>query len=119
MEALGSPFEKLELFLLGRKRTSDRVPELGAIKADAVRLVEHRRFGVRQLACVGEKPDRRPVRGDRRQVDQLAQLVLVGPDVGLEPLVFALDRAGRVDEHDAGDPVDNQPVAGLDAARPR
>ena len=74
---------------------ADRVPELGAIEADAVRLVE------RPLRCppaCSRSPTQSssPSAVTAEAIDQLVQLVLAGPDVGLEALVFALDCAGRV-----------------------
>src|SRR5262249_8929100 len=63
METLGRAFEVLVLLIFGGKGRANQKTELGSVEADAVGLVEERRFGVGELVYVGEQHDRRTVGG--------------------------------------------------------
>jgi hypothetical protein len=117
VEALGGALEKLELLVLGGKAAAHEIAEFGAIEPDAVGLVEQRGFRVGELVHVGKKPDARSVERDRGQLHELEQLLLVGADLAFQSLVLLLYRAFRIDEHDPGDAVDDQPIAGCDGER--
>ena len=62
METLGRAFEELVLLIFGGEGRANQKAELGSVEADAVGLVEERRFGVGELVHVGEQHDRGTVR---------------------------------------------------------
>src|ERR1700757_3474719 len=64
--------------------------ELGSVEADAVGLVEERRFGVGELVHVGEQHDGGTVGRYGREAHHLLKPILLSAKLALEPLVLGL-----------------------------
>src|SRR5205809_4738179 len=98
MNALRGKLEDLVLFLFGGEGAANREAELGAIKADPVGFVEEGRFGIRQLADVGQQRERSAVERDGRKIHGLRELGLVGVELALQTIILSTDRLVGVNE---------------------
>ncbi|MCY1226977.1 hypothetical protein D9M69_436240 [compost metagenome] len=98
------------LFLVRQVAPPVHEQELGAEQADAHRARRQRGAGVLGHLDIGEQLDLEPVQRHRRGMAQPLQALLLQRALALPVAVFLEDDGGRVDDHQPGIAVDDDPV---------